>query len=441
MGIRIACAAALAVAITLAGCGGASSEQAESGSGGAGIEGQVVKGPVAGASVCAYELSVSGKGPLLGCTVASQDGSYVLSIPFQGEVILEATGGSYVDEATGVATVLQTALSSVVVTREVGTVTAAITPLTHFAYVQAMQGPLSVASFGVASETVRAAFAMPAVDLVGQLPVVGSDGQGNEHGRALWTVSRAVSRGATLEGLAQKISTSGTKDGLSIADRCAQSGSALLFDVEQPLQAWRSDLAIGKKPPSCTVIEDTAERVRLSCASDTVYSSLTVLAAGSGSEYVPPSGPGDVIVAGARVRADIALFRVVENAVARFSAVEGTLFIGAAPPSPPASIHINPGPAGSLYVGDCSLSAYGAIKGSVQLQLVTATTLPPINSGAPGSVILIGGVTALEPFSPTTADTVNLAPSGSLEFKSPGTLTTASGQISISPSLSLTTAP
>lgn len=87
----------------LSACGG-------SGGDAAAVEGGIVKGPMLGATVCAYLLENGAKGAQLpldstgagsgrlsgGCYITGADGSYAFSVPRNNvDILLEATGGTY----------------------------------------------------------------------------------------------------------------------------------------------------------------------------------------------------------------------------------------------------------------------------------------------------------------------------------------------------------
>lgn len=105
---RLSILASLCTVVSLASCGGGSTfgptpdpdpvtEPATT------IVGVVAKGRVSGATVCAYRLTDAKKGALLGsCTTTDADGNYTIAFRgYAGEAIVEATGGTYRDEATG----------------------------------------------------------------------------------------------------------------------------------------------------------------------------------------------------------------------------------------------------------------------------------------------------------------------------------------------------
>ena len=98
----------------LAACGGGGG-----GSVGPIVTGSVVKGPVSGATVCAYEITAGAKGAAIpadaaagatgsisgGCYVTGADGSYALALPVSaaGEILLESTGGKFCSDEFRVA--------------------------------------------------------------------------------------------------------------------------------------------------------------------------------------------------------------------------------------------------------------------------------------------------------------------------------------------------
>lgn len=86
-----------------AGCGGGGSNVDLPGAGGAGvISGVVTKGPVSNATVTAYGLSGGQMGARIGTATTDAAGGFTMSIgSHAGPVMLQAMGGMYRDEATG----------------------------------------------------------------------------------------------------------------------------------------------------------------------------------------------------------------------------------------------------------------------------------------------------------------------------------------------------
>ena len=103
------------------------------------LKGCVVKGPVAGAVVKVYALTPKGgKGSKLKAVTADANGYFKVNLnptptsPF----LIEATGGSFVDEATG-ETISMTSQDILTAAVKAGTKIAVVTPLTHMATVRA----------------------------------------------------------------------------------------------------------------------------------------------------------------------------------------------------------------------------------------------------------------------------------------------------------------
>lgn len=134
--IRLTTLLMLSLAIGLSGCGG--------GGGGSTpqntpstttISGVASKGLIDGATATAFILNANGtKGAQLGNAATTlADGSFMIDLgTYTGNVIIEVTGGSYTDEATGV-TVINTAKLRVALTDVSGETTANATALTEVA--------------------------------------------------------------------------------------------------------------------------------------------------------------------------------------------------------------------------------------------------------------------------------------------------------------------
>ena len=256
------------------------------------LSGSIVKGPVSGSQVCVYELTASGKGKQLGCTVSNADGSYSLNLAFEGEVVVEAVGGNYTDEATGLAGVpLSTPLTGVTQLGSGPNVLHA-TPLTAIAYARALAtGGLNLAVFQASANGVRDAFGLGAdVDLVRTLPTVAT-GSTNPYGAALHGVSRMLGMGATLAGVVGNTDLVALKGAYSQTQLCLPSvqvpakviAAALpstgeitflggmidfdgsIFTVTNPDAAWRASLSSSPSPMGCTVTTNTTDVVVLNC--------------------------------------------------------------------------------------------------------------------------------------------------------------------------------
>ena len=190
---------ALAALTALTACGGGGSSPSTA------ISGQVVKGPVDGAQVCAFQVVNNARGPALGsCVSTNAQGGYSLTVPVgSGPVWLEATGGTYTDEATGNPTLLPTGTPMLSLVNATGSTAAAmVTPLTTLAVNTARQ--VAGAGAQVDETAVRQAvtqvlqqLSLPlGLDLLSTAPVVGSNA--NDYGQALAAISEMVAQGTPL---------------------------------------------------------------------------------------------------------------------------------------------------------------------------------------------------------------------------------------------------
>lgn len=95
-------AAVLGMGLCL-GCGGGSVSSTQSSRGTGGVSGVVVKGPVANGKVTAYRLGADfRRGAALASTNTQEGGTFSMSLPsYNGHLLLVASSGAYVDEATG----------------------------------------------------------------------------------------------------------------------------------------------------------------------------------------------------------------------------------------------------------------------------------------------------------------------------------------------------
>jgi len=181
MRINIVLALATA-ALALAACGGGGSAPLASTT----ISGSVVKGPVANATVTVRSAST---GAVLGSTTTAAGGTYSLSVPFTGDVVIEVNGGSYVDEATGAPATLATPLR-VVVNANGGDVTGVVTPLTTMAYSYAFGtgGSPTATAFNAMAGNLAAQFQLAGLNLATTVPAV--SGAANDYGRVLAGLSK-----------------------------------------------------------------------------------------------------------------------------------------------------------------------------------------------------------------------------------------------------------
>jgi hypothetical protein len=264
------------------------------------LSGAIVKGPVDGATVCAYELVPTGKGSQLGCTRTRADGSYTLDLAFSGPVIVEATGGTYVDEASGAPGVaLGAPLTTAGLLAAEGSFLAA-TPLTTMALSQAVNGGnLSLTTFDSAADPIKTAFGLDAaVDLARTAPDV-SAGNANAYGRALIGISKMMQGGATLPGILSATDLQSIANSYQI---CTAEPVPVALDLQVDLKAdvpadgpptqievvapdarWRANLPASGAVDltSCQVTSNSESSVLMTCSPATGLAGLSIFAGGS----------------------------------------------------------------------------------------------------------------------------------------------------------------
>ncbi|MEO8653249.1 MAG: hypothetical protein ABI409_03920 [Ramlibacter sp.] len=154
-------------ALLLAGCGGGGSSSID-GTGSATtpsaqgtMSGNVVKGPVSGAAVQAFALSGGVMGAQLSSAVTDASGAFKMPMgSYSGPLMLQMSGGTYTDEATGIpmtmgaGDVMTAVLPTVAAGANVSGV--AVTPLTAMAQAMAqhMSGGLTDANIAAANTAV-----------------------------------------------------------------------------------------------------------------------------------------------------------------------------------------------------------------------------------------------------------------------------------------------
>lgn len=162
------------------------------------VSGAVVKGPVIGAEVCAYKATSAGKGDKLLCVTSGAAGAYSLKLDYAGDIVIEAAGGEYLDEATG-ATKPLTDPMQVVVSAQGGTTTGIVTPLTTVAYnfSKSANGGVTSANFGSSATQVAGMFQLGSINISTTMPQI-SAGTTQQYGQVLRGVSQLVANGGTL---------------------------------------------------------------------------------------------------------------------------------------------------------------------------------------------------------------------------------------------------
>ena len=123
----------------LFGCGGVGNSGTTTGSGM--ISGSAVKGPINGGTVTAYAVTNGTMGAQLASGTTDSQGNYHLSIgDYTGSIVMQMSGGTYVDEATGATVTMAPGdVMTAVMTLPTGATTTGIqiTPLTSMAQAMA----------------------------------------------------------------------------------------------------------------------------------------------------------------------------------------------------------------------------------------------------------------------------------------------------------------
>lgn len=184
--LRIATLAALAgSSLLLAACGGSSSGGGGTGGGpdggttplaGGTVSGTVVKGPVSGASVAAFAITNGTMGAQVGGGTTDSMGNFTISIgDYTGPLMLQASGGTYSDEATGNAMTMQPGdvMASAIPSVAAGAATSGIqiTPLTTMAHsrVHHMAGGITAANITNANTAIGTYFSVS--DILHTIPM------------------------------------------------------------------------------------------------------------------------------------------------------------------------------------------------------------------------------------------------------------------------------
>jgi hypothetical protein len=208
------------------------------------LTGTASKGPIANATVTAYELGSDGtRGAEIAVTTTDGNGSYTIAVGnYAGAVEVVVTGGSYTDEATGEEVTLSsgvelnTLLASVTNGQEV-----AVTALTSIAAELADENASDGLSTAIenANKAVAEEFGLgPDFDIAGVQPAdltqSGSANDQGKYGAVLAGISQvAQSNGLTAEQVLDLVSameqdfTDGTFDGYNAANEALDTALSL----------------------------------------------------------------------------------------------------------------------------------------------------------------------------------------------------------------------
>lgn len=159
--------ALLGSTLVLGACGdGGSSGGTAAGTNGT-LSGTVVKGPVSGATVAAFAISGGTMGAQVGGGTTDSAGNFTIAVgDYAGPLMLQASGGTYTDEATGTPMTMQPGdvMACAIPSFAAGATTTGIqvTPLTSMAHarVHHMTGGITAASITAANAAVGGYFSV-----------------------------------------------------------------------------------------------------------------------------------------------------------------------------------------------------------------------------------------------------------------------------------------
>jgi hypothetical protein len=194
---RLALLAISPIILALAACGNDDTPVITSTS----LSGQVVKGPVSASSVCVYAVNagVKATSTLVPCVTSDAAGNYSFSsISYTGDMVVEATGGTYKDEATAATVALSTPLKTMVIAQG-GSTSGMVTPLTTIAL--STSSNLTNAAFGQAAANVAAQAGLSGTNILTTAPTYAANGTSasNAYAAALGAIAKyQQTNGATL---------------------------------------------------------------------------------------------------------------------------------------------------------------------------------------------------------------------------------------------------
>ncbi len=264
------------LALSLAGCGGGG------GGGGSGgvtppppppvtgtVSGTAVKGPVSGATVNAYAISSGAMGAKIASAPTNADGTFSLSMgSYAGPVMLQMTGGTYTNEATGTTMPM---LAGDVMTAVLPSMTAGqmlsgvqVTPLTAMAQTMAqhMSGGMTDANITAANTNVGKYFMV--TDVLHNVPMNPlTSGSGNaatqdqiNYGMALaamsqYAQSQGMSSSSAMVTAMMNDASDGVMDGKMGSSAVMMGGMNMSMSLPPP-SSHRGRTTRGSRPQPCS---------------------------------------------------------------------------------------------------------------------------------------------------------------------------------------------
>jgi len=258
----------------LTACGGGGGDGDGSGAG-TELAGSVSKGPVAGADVKIFALDATGaKGELLAEAVTDGSGTYLADLgDYEGPILVEVTGGSYLDEGSGQTLGIPgDAPLRAVHPAASGQVSLHVTPLTELAVQVAEAAGISLETVAAAYDQVSEIFGFDIETTTPLAPeaaaLAGASEDEVDYALTLAVLSQlAFDRGQTIDELLADLAAELAEEGaLSSATLAAFDAAAATF-----LGAANPDNATGLESPAGTglaAVGRTPATLTLSVAGD-----------------------------------------------------------------------------------------------------------------------------------------------------------------------------
>ncbi|WP_298040119.1 hypothetical protein [uncultured Desulfuromonas sp.] len=223
------------------------------------VTGTVSKGPVAGATVAIYAMEETGaKGELLAEATTDQGGAYLAELTdYEGPILAEASGGSYLDEGSGqTLSIPEDAPLRAVHPAASGDVTLHVSGLTELAVRVAEVAGLSAGTVAEASEQLSEVFGFDLVTTAPVAPVAaalaGASEDEVDYALTLATLSQLafdwnLDFDVLLAELADELAAEGVLSAATLAG--FDAAAAALLDPENPANATGLASAAGTGLP------------------------------------------------------------------------------------------------------------------------------------------------------------------------------------------------
>jgi hypothetical protein len=257
------------------------------------LSGQIVKGPVGNSTVCVYAINNGSKSsaPLTPCTTSDASGNYSFSnLSYGGDVYIEATGGTYKNEATGATTTLTTPLGSIIALSG-GSAVGVVTPLTQVAV--SVSTAFNSTAMAQAAANISAQAGLGNLNILSTAPAFAANNTTatNAYAAVLGALAQYTGGTATPVSLVNAMSAwAANTAGFQASLQTAMSAYAAKAGVAPTNLPLALNLAATGAVTSVSASVGTGASTVTSSGGLTTSSSLTLSGAGAG--FVPLVGQG-----------------------------------------------------------------------------------------------------------------------------------------------------